>query len=206
LDKKLLNKKLLGLFGGTFDPIHCGHMEVAHLALNYLKLDELLFIPAGDPYLKSDTRKITDPRTRLEMIELAINDEGEKKFSSSDVEIKRKGPSYTLETVIKYKKDGIKTIVILGIDSILSMSKWKNPEALIKESNILAITRPGTDLTDFYNMNIKGIHNSVEVLKVDTPDITASNIRNRIKSQLDVKNMLSPSVENFIKAKKLYCQ
>ena len=202
--KKIRRLQKTGIFGGTFDPIHFGHIKVAYLALKYLKLNEILFIPAGDPYLKSKHIKITNSHIRLEMVRLAIKDEKEIKFSVNDTEIKKEGPSYTLDTVIKLKEEGINPIVILGMDSVLSMTQWKNPEALINECKILAITRPGLYLSDFYNLKIKGLHEAVEILKVNTPEITSSCIRNKIKFKKDIKNMLSPSVEKFIKDKNLY--
>jgi nicotinate-nucleotide adenylyltransferase len=194
----------LAIYGGTFDPIHKGHIEVAKISLKYLKINKILFVPAGNPYLKSNIRKITNAQIRLEMIQLALKDENEPKFSVSDIEIKKTGPSYTLDTVIEFKKKNIKPIVVLGIDSVLSMAEWENPEALIKESKILAITRPGFNTAKFKNLKIKGIQEAVEILKVDTPNITSSDIRNRIKSDIDIKNMLSPSVEKFIRNKHVY--
>ena len=194
----------LAIYGGTFDPIHKGHIEVAKISLKYLKINKILFVPAGNPYLKSNIRKITNAQIRLEMIQLALKDENEPKFSVSDIEIKKTGPSYTLDTVIEFKKKNIKPIVVLGIDSVLSMAEWENPEALIKESKILAITRPGFNTAKFKNLKIKGIQEAVEILKVDTPNITSSDIRNRIKSDKDIKNMLSPSVEKFIRNKHVY--
>lgn len=200
-----INKKYdLAIYGGTFDPIHRGHIEVAKISLEYLKINKILFVPAGNPYLKSNIRKVTNAQIRLEMIKLALKDENEPKFLVSDIEIKKTGPSYTLDTVIEFKKKNIKPIVVLGIDSVLSMAEWENPEALIKESKILAITRPGFNTAKFKNLKIKGIQEAVEILKVDTPNITSSDIRNRIKLDIDIKNMLSPSVEKFIRNKHVY--
>ena len=199
------NKKYdLAIYGGTFDPIHRGHIEVAKISLEYLKINKILFVPAGNPYLKSNIRKVTNAQIRLEMIKLALKDENEPKFLASDIEINKTGPSYTLDTVIELKKKNIKSIVVLGIDSVLSMAAWENPEALIKESKILAITRPGFNPARFKDLKIKGIEEAVEILKVDTPNITSSNIRNRIKLDKDIKNMLSPSVEKFIRNKHVY--
>ena len=153
---------------------------------------------------KSNIRKVTNAQIRLEMIKLALKDENEPKFLASDIEINKTGPSYTLDTVIELKKKNIKSIVVLGIDSVLSMAAWENPEALIKESKILAITRPGFNPARFKDLKIKGIEEAVEILKVDTPNITSSDIRNRIKLDKDIKNMLSPSVEKFIRNKHVY--
>ena len=199
------NKKYdFAIYGGTFDPIHRGHIEVAKISLEYLKINKILFVPAGNPYLKSNIRKVTNAQIRLEMIKLALKDENEPKFLASDIEINKTGPSYTLDTVIELKKKNIKSIVVLGIDSVLSMAAWENPEALIKESKILAITRPGFNPARFKDLKIKGIEEAVEILKVDTPNITSSDIRNRIKLDKDIKNMLSPSVEKFIRNKHVY--
>ena len=192
------------IFGGTFDPIHVGHLKVAKLTLEYLKVDQIVFVPAGDPYLKSNKRKITNSELRLEMIRLALKDENEPKFSISDVEIKKNGPSYTLDTVIEFKKKKVKPIVLLGIDSVLSMIDWEDPEALIKESKILAISRPGFNGSDLKNLIIKGINGAVTILEINTPDITSSDIRNRIKTEKSIKNMVSPRVETFIRKKKIY--
>ena len=108
----------VGLFGGTFDPVHNGHIQAANSARRILKLDKVIMIPAGDPYLKR-TELVASPKERYHMGSLAI--QKIPFLEVSDIEIFRSGPSYTLDTVRELKRNGHEVIVLLGTDSIIEM-------------------------------------------------------------------------------------
>ncbi len=136
----------VGLFGGTFDPIHAGHIAAAQAAMKALELDEVIFVPAGDPYLKSVNWDVTPAVQRQEMVRLALLYEGVNMFKISDVEILREGPSYTLDTARELGSGGGNVVVILGMDTVLTIPGWHDPAALLYDCRVAAITRPGTDL------------------------------------------------------------
>ena len=93
--------KIIGVFGGTFDPIHDGHIAAARSVLNALALEKVIFVPAGDPYLKTVNSPVTSAGDRYKMVTLALQNEGNPKFEASDIEVFREGPSFTMDTVME---------------------------------------------------------------------------------------------------------
>ena len=133
----------IGVLGGTFDPIHYGHIALGKKVASTLKLKRILFIPAGNPWMKSE-KSVSSAHHRLKMLELGIA--GIEEFSFSDMEIKRSGPTYTYETILDLTKDKpeTKTIyLILGWDAIKEFHRWKNSDRLLKLVRIVAVARPG---------------------------------------------------------------
>jgi len=139
----------IGLLGGTFDPIHYGHLAIAQKAKRKLSLQCVLFVPAGQPWLKVDNRNITDTQHRINMVELAIQDI--PYFKLSRIEIERAGHSYTVETIAALKEKfgsdaGI--FLILGWDSLMELPKWYDPVNLVKACRLVAVTRGGIKTPD----------------------------------------------------------
>ena len=201
----------IGLFGGTFDPVHSGHLASAEAALKAYDFCKIAFIPAGDPYLKSDISDsaISTPEDRVEMVRLALEHHGNPRFELSDMETQREGPSYTLDTARLFAVNNPQSeiVVILGMDTILSMPRWKDPDALIGEFRIVAITRPGFDESKLSALSVEGLDRAIEVVVADTPDISSSQIRKDLaSSKADVLSMdtLYPPVRRFIKDHDLY--
>ena len=131
-----------GILGGTFDPIHRAHLEIASCALSEYGLDEILFMPAGDPYFKEGSR-VTSPSLRLEMTKACIEEAGEPRFRCSDLEILDRNRTYTSDTILKLRHlypDDI-LYFILGLDSLEALHTWHAPEVLLDNAVILCAMR-----------------------------------------------------------------
>ncbi len=178
--------KRTGLFGGTFDPIHNGHLRVVVELISRKVVDSIILIPAGEPLLRENTPKADGP-TRLEMCKLAVNDlpSGVKeKVTVNDIEIKRHGPSYAIDTVEELEKSGDDLFWIIGSDAYAKIDKWHRAEDLREKVSFIVIDRPG---------------DTGDGLDIGALDISATEIRN--DSQV---NGTSPSVRKFITERKLY--
>ena len=181
-----MTAKRIGLYGGTFDPIHNGHLRVIVELISRKVVDQIILIPAGEPLLREDSPKADGP-TRLEMCKLAVNDlpSGVKeKVTVSDIEIKRHGPSYAIDTVEELEKSGDDLFWIIGSDAYAKIDKWHRAEELQEKVSFIVIDRPG---------------DTGDGLDIGALDISATEIRN--DSQV---NGTSPSVRKFITERKLY--
>lgn len=199
------NKKV-GIMGGTFDPIHYGHLMLAQNALETYGLDEVMFVPSGTPWLK-DSTKVLSKNKRVHMTGIAIEDN--TKFALSTIEIDREGNSYSYETVGELKKQQPDTefYFILGADSLLEIEKWKYPDRLMSECVLLAAVRDDCDreglekqisyLKDRYRADIR-------ILPAKRVDISSTDIRNRIADGMSVRYMLPDQVIQFIEKNHLY--
>ncbi len=215
----------IGIYGGTFNPVHYGHLRTAEEVAEVLGLDRIIFIPAGQtPFSKPDLQKSTH---RYEMVKAAI--EGNPRFRISDIEIKTKGKSYTVDTIKKlrdkYKKGDL--FFILGIDAFLDLQLWKHPDRLVGLTNIAVISRPGYSFSDLadspYLKDVpkkilrdmdKGVLKDYEfdisikrtgsLINVTAMNISASYIRDLITAGRNVSYLLPDSVKSYIIASKLY--
>ena len=196
----------IGILGGTFDPIHNGHLAIAEEARTYLNLEEVLFLPAGQPWMKSD-QAILPANHRLEMIRLAI--EGRPYLELSTIEVEHQGPSYSVDTVARLKansKEDSDLYFIIGWDNLAQIPRWKDPAKLIKLCFLVAIPRPGYDRPDIKKLEaeIPGI--SKKAIFMDKPwvDISATDIRNRVAQGLSIKGLVPEKVARYIKENGLY--
>ena len=202
-------KRKIALFGGTFDPIHLGHIIVANDAADYIGAEKVILIPAKRSPLKGFPPKVDD-NDRLEMITHAIKDE--HKFEVSDYELKKPAPSYTFETVQKFLADyGSETSIfwLIGADSINDLSKWYKITDLIDICNIATMYRAGCEPPDFTRFEaiwgrkrVEKLHRNI--VKTSLIDISSTNIRKRLAAGLDVTNMLHPAVAEYICKRGLY--
>ena len=191
----------VGLFGGTFDPLHNGHIEAANSAHLILKLDKVIMVPAGDPYLKR-TKLVASPKERYRMVSLAI-----QKIPSlevSDIEIFRSGPSYTIDTVRELKREGHEVIVLLGTDSIIEMDKWQDPDLLHSECEVVGLTRPGFQIDRSKSYLSRQRKYSLRTIEVNSPEISSTRVRNLIQEGVDVADLIPQEVNEYIKKEKLY--
>ena len=201
------NKKV-GIMGGTFDPIHYGHLILAQNALDTFSLDEILFVPSGTPWLKEST-KVLSKNKRVSMTGMAIEDNPD--FALSTIEIDREGNSYSYETVEELKRMQPKTdfYFIMGADSLLEIERWKHPDRLMAECTLLVAVRDDCDkeglekqiiyLTDKYQAEIK-------ILPADRIDISSTKIRQLIREGKSVRYMLPDQIIRFIQKNHLYRQ
>ena len=196
----------VGVLGGTFDPVHRGHLEVAHRAMDDAGLDRVLFIPAGNPRLKSAEPSATADH-RQEMLRLAI--EGHWNFDISDVELRRPGPTRTVDTlkVLRRELGGEAELVfILGMDVLARLDEWIDPHLVVEQARLLAVSRPGYtgfDWEEFYTRNPYAA-GRVDCIDSTAIDISASELRSRLASGASVAGLLPVAVEQYIQENGLY--
>jgi nicotinate-nucleotide adenylyltransferase len=183
----------LGLFGGTFDPPHLGHLIVAQDVVEALGLDRLLFVPAGLPPHKTD-RKISPAPLRLEMVRAIIA--GNEAFGVSEVELGRSGPSYTVDTLGHYRDlhPDAEMFFVLGADQAAAFDTWQEPDRVASLATLVVMARAGTDAP-------AGGFASVPVTRVD---ISATEIRRRVRENRPIRYLVSESVRKIIDSHRLY--
>jgi len=196
----------IGILGGVFDPIHKGHLLVAEAAKDRLNLGVVLFVPAGQPWLKTNS-SILDAEHRVQMVRLAIADK--PYFKLSTMEIERDGPSYTVDTITGLRGQlGAEEEIffILGWDNLAELPRWREPSRLIEMCHLVAVPRPGypRPVLKALERAVPGL--SQRVLLMDEPniDISASEIRDRVAQGLSINHLVPAPVERYIKEHKLY--
>lgn len=194
----------LGLFGGTFDPIHIGHIKLAERVLREFSLDEIVFIPAGNPPHKTD-RKTADKAHRFNMVQLAVKDFPE--FSVSDFEMRNDKPNYSYITISyfkeKYPNDEI--YFIIGGDSFRDFPKWKNYRTLLTLCTFIVVSRPGVAASEYFE-KYRGDEAPPRVLFLNgvSYDVSSTKIREYLSTGSLPPGQVPISVENYIKTNKLY--
>ena len=196
----------IGVLGGTFDPIHNGHLILAEEARARLNLAELLFVPAGQPWLKMGT-PISAAGHRVEMVRLAIADK--PYFNLSTMEIEKAGPSYTVDTIAELEARfgaGNELFLVLGWDSLAELPQWREPSRLITMCYLVVAPRPGSPRPDINALDtvIPGISQRVTMMDKPEIDISASAIRDRVAQGLSIRHLVPELVEKYIKQHRLY--
>lgn len=196
----------LGIMGGTFDPIHYGHMVAAETARIELGLDNVLFIPTGIPPHKVD-RQVTDANLRLKMVEMSIRDN--KNFKVSRIEIEREGPTYTIDTLQRLHDlfPEQELYFITGTDALKELITWREPQEIIKLARIVGASRPGYDshglLAKIYR-KYPFTKDRISQLEVPALAISSTDIRSRVQNNKSIRYLLPEEVRLFIKTNKLY--
>jgi nicotinate-nucleotide adenylyltransferase len=189
----------VGVYGGTFDPPHMGHLILAEAAREQLKLDKVMFIPAGDPWRKAD-RKVTPAFHRLEMTRLAV--QGNAAFEVQDFEVVREGPSYTVET-LEILRDHLgndaELYLILGEDALADLPNWRQPERLVELSTLAVANRRGVTMPALP-------FDRARVVPVEMPgiDISSTELRARAARGLSLRYQAPDAVITYIEANGLY--
>lgn len=197
----------IGIMGGTFDPIHLGHIQLAEQALNEVHLDRILFMPNHTPWMKRG-RGVLDIEHRLNMVRLGI--EGHPSFELSLVEIEAAGDSYTYQTLETLKKDYPKETqfyFIVGADSLFNMEDWVHPELILQNAVILAAVREGHDreaLNKQRERLIRLFGGEIRLLSMEQVDISSTRIREEFYRSASVKEMLPKKVAEYIAQHHLY--
>jgi nicotinate-nucleotide adenylyltransferase len=188
----------IGILGGTFDPPHHGHLIVAGDAFEALSLDRLLFIPAGNPPHKPGSVTATGAQ-RLRMLEAAIA--GDSRFAVDDRELRREGPSYTVDTLreLRAETPDAGLFFLLGVDQFRALGSWREPGEITRLAQLGVFARGGTD------PDISGTFPAVRV-PVRRIDISATEIRERIAAGRSVRNLVPDSVAAIIEEERLYRQ
>ena len=196
----------IGVLGGTFDPVHIGHLILAEEVRTGLNLTEILFVLAGQPWLKADS-PISPAEHRVEMVRLAIADK--PYFKLSTMEIERAGPTYTVDTIAELKAQlgiGDELFFILGWDNLAKLPQWRQPSRLITMCRLVAVPRPDYPRPDLKALgaSIPGLSQRVTLMEKPEIDISASAIRDRVAQGLSIRHLVPKPVERYVKEHKLY--
>ena len=199
-------KKRVGIMGGTFNPIHLGHLIIAEAAYEAYNLDEVLFVPSGVSYMK-DQSEILDAKKRVHMTGLAIEDNPH--FALSTIEIDRDGNSYSYETLETLRKQNPNTeyFFLVGSDTLFALETWKHPEILLPSCTILVAVRDGVPMEKMQE-HAKYLEEkfggSIQLLTTPNIEISATDIRNRLSQNRNVKYFVPDAVLDFINKYDLY--
>jgi len=194
----------IGVLGGTFDPIHIGHLVVAEEARIRLGFREVLFVPAGQPWLKLD-RNITPAVHRVEMVRRAIADNPH--FKLCTLEIERPGPSYTVDTLTMLRKQlgsAASLFFLIGRDTLAELPLWKEPKKLVQVCRLVVAPRLGSKDLKHLETSIPGLLDKVIQLDMPVIGISSSGIRQRIAQGLSVRYLVPTEVEKYITEQKIY--
>jgi len=188
----------IGVMGGSFDPVHFAHLAIAELAAEQLNLDKVIFIPAWiAPHKLDKAGNAKHAARRLEMLKLATADN--EKFEVSEIEIQRKGPSYTIDTLyqLREKYHG-EFFLIIGSDNYLTFDTWRAPEKILELASLVVYDRPGSDI------GIEDISTPYFLLEGPKLDITSTDLRERIYEKKSIRYFLPETVRKYIYENNLY--
>lgn len=195
--------KKTGIMGGTFNPIHNGHLFLASKSFEMLELDKVLFIPSGNSYMKTN---VLTAQKRVDMVRLAI--EPYQQFELSLIEVEREGNSYTCDTLEYLTIENPDTCyyLIMGADSLFQIERWRHPEKIFSFSKIVCTVRDSYDIDKIMQkgkqLNILGA--DIIYLNIPKIDISSTDIRAKVKKQLSIKEYVPGSVADYIQQEHLY--
>lgn len=196
----------IGVLGGTFDPIHNGHLLMVEEVKAWVNLAGIIFVPAGQPCLKAEG-PFAVAEHRIEMVRLAID--GRNHYELSTMEVERPGPSYMVDTIAEVQnrlETGDKLFLILGWDNLAELPQWQEPSQLITMCSLVAVSRPGYSRPNLKKLEAKipGLSKRVEVMDKVKIDISASVIRDRVAQGLSIRHLVPDRVNDYIKQNRLY--
>lgn len=194
----MVGTRRIGIMGGTFDPIHLGHLVTAEQARADLHLDEVVFVPAGQPWQKGDTTP-AEHRYLMTVLATAANEA----FTLSRIEIEREGPTYTVETLREFRAacPADELFFITGADAIVNILTWKSAEECLELAHFVAATRPGHDVGV---LEAEGLAGTVTVLDVPALAISSSDVRERFSAGRSVRYLIPREVEQYARKHGLY--
>lgn len=198
--------KNLGIFGGTFDPIHLGHIGCAEAAADAFNIDQIWFMPANHPNFKQDD-DICDIAHRIKMCELALKDHGNDKFCVSDIEAKREGITYTSDTLEILHSDYPDTnlFFITGSDAVFGLSNWHNADKILELATIIAVTRKGFfKPSEQQNQFLDEHSQKIKLIEADVIGASSSEIRQLICEHKNIESFVPKSVIEYIAENNLY--
>jgi nicotinate-nucleotide adenylyltransferase len=195
----MVHKKRIGILGGTFDPIHLGHLVMAEQVREKLRLNQVIFIPSANPPHKTE-RKLSPAGDRFQMTRLGVD--GNSKFLVSDLELKRLGLSYTIDTLKQLKKlyPGQEIYFLTGSDVLDEIQTWREPEQIYVQAKVVIAIRPGFDRFDPENRFAK---KSI-IVPIIGIDVSSSQIRAKVRKGESIRYLVPIKVEEYINRKKLY--
>lgn len=187
----------VGIYGGTFDPVHVGHIITAQRVLEKRNLEKIIFIPAYISPLKTD-KKYAPPEHRFKMLELALEDN--ENFITSDIELKRKNVSYTIDTLKELKKTYDEIELIIGYDNLLVFHKWHKPDEILELCKLVVLHRK----VDIEPKEKNIYFDKAEILDTPTIEISSTEIRERIEKNLPIDFLVPLKVKEYIYTNGLY--
>ena len=190
----------IGVFGGTFDPPHVGHLILAADAVDALRLDRLIFVPARTQPLKAQSPPVAGAGDRLEMLRIAVR--SDPRYAVDDAEINRGGLSFTVETLeaLARRYPGSELFLLLGEDAFSTFKKWKDPERVRELATLAVMRRSGSKSARQSPKKSRG----VETFSTRQVDVSSTEIRKRLRSGKSVRGFVTDGVEEFIRARGLY--
>lgn len=196
----------IGVFGGTFDPIHFGHLGAAEATRRTLRLAKIIFVPAGEPWLKAELR-VSPAHDRLQMVRLALI--GKRRFEVSTSEIDRPGPTYTVDTLAMLQREmgkEVKLYLLVGSDALSDFPRWKEPARVMEMCQLVAFGRPGFPLPSLKELEaaVPGISGRITFVQVPQADISATEIRRLATQGLSISHLVPSDVERYIANRGLY--
>jgi nicotinate-nucleotide adenylyltransferase len=199
-------KKRIGLLGGTFDPIHYGHLTIAQLALESCRLDQLIFIPAGEPPHKSK-KLITAAIHRLRMVELALS--AHPQFGLNDIEIRQKKPSYSINLLAFFQElyPEADLYLIMGADSLMELETWYEYQKLLTQTYLIVMKRdgiPDQKLKEKISHFVRSYSAQIHVATSIQLNISSSQIRDRVHHHQSIRYFTPAPVQQYIKTHHLY--
>lgn len=198
-----MTRTSVGLIGGTFDPIHIGHLVIAQRALEQLDLDEVIFLPTGIPPHKQDEQH-TEARHRLEITRLAIEDQ--PRFRISDRDIRPDRASFTVDLLRDLKADNpdANLTFIVGTDSLRDFPTWREPEAIVRIARLAVADRPDIDVPVAIYDQVTGLRDAIDWIESPLLEIAATDLRDRIKRRQSVRHLVPDQVLAYIETHQLY--
>ncbi len=200
--------KRLGIFGGSFDPIHIGHLWLAETACEQLGLDKVRFVPAAQSPLKQDQPPI-EARHRLEMVKLAIS--GNSRFELDDRELRRSGVSYTIDTLeeIHVELSGVELYLIIGADSLNEFARWKQPADICRLATLATAIRGGASPPDYSVLQAFATTSQIETiiqsaLQMPIIELSSRELRDRASKGLSLRYRTPAAVAAYIGSNRLY--
>jgi nicotinate-nucleotide adenylyltransferase len=196
----------LGVLGGTFDPPHVGHLILAEVARTSLKLERVLFVPAGDPWRKAN-QHVTPAEHRLEMLRLVLA--SDPWFEVCRLEVERPGPSYTVDTLEALHSQhgpGVELYFILGEDALHDLPNWKDPERIVALAWLAVAPRPHGGESGIVDLQaaVPGLPERVVPLPMPTIDISSTGLRARARAGMSLRYLVPLAVEDYIRRHGLY--
>ena len=196
----------LGVLGGTFDPPHVGHLVLAEEARTRLRLEKVIFVPAGDPWRKAG-EEVTPAEHRLAMARLMVA--GDPYFEVSTMEVERPGPSYTvdtLETLRRQHGPGLELYFIVGEDALHDLPRWKDPSRILSLARLAVAPRPhGSEVAEAdLDAAVPGLSERITPLPMPTIDISSTALRERARAGLSLRYLVPLAVEEYVRRYGLY--
>lgn len=196
----------LGIYGGSFDPVHLGHLLLAETCREACLLDRVLFLPCGQSPRKPNGA-FTTGQQRAEMLAFAVA--GDPRFGVCRIELERSGPSYTVETLrqLRIEQPDSELFFLMGADSLLDLPRWREPQAILELATIVAVNRgqlPSPDLTALERRLGSVVHDRVRLVTMPAIDLSATEIRERVRTGRSVRFRVPRAVEEYIRQNEVY--